>query len=63
MKIDDIRAEVNRAQKEEFLALLRSTERDGIENLIDYLEKAMADYVENQDRIRHISTHDWRFRK
>ena len=38
MKIDDIRAEVNRAQKEEFLALLRSTERDGIENLIEYLE-------------------------
>lgn len=32
-------------------------------HLIDYVEKAMADYVENQDRIRHISTHDWRFRK
>lgn len=32
-------------------------------HLIDYLEKAMADYVEIQDRIRHISTYDWRFRK
>ena len=31
--------------------------------LIDYLEETMADYVENQDRIRHISIHDWRFRK
>ena len=33
-----IRAEVNRAQKEEFISLLRKTEREGIENLIDYLE-------------------------
>ena len=32
-------------------------------HLIDYLEEAMAAYVENQDRIRHISIHDWRFRK
>lgn len=32
-------------------------------HLIDYLEKAMADYVENQDRIRHISIHDWGFGK
>ena len=32
-------------------------------HLINYLEEAMADYVVNQDRIRHISTHDWRFRK
>ncbi len=38
MTIDQIRAEVNRAQKEEYIALLRSTERDGIENLINYLE-------------------------
>ena len=38
MTIDQIRDEVNRAQKEEFIALLRSTERDGIENLINYLE-------------------------
>ena len=38
MTTDQIRAEVNRAQKEEFIALLRSTERDGIENLINYLE-------------------------
>ena len=37
--------------------------RKAAARLIDYLEKAMADYVENQDRIRHISIHDWRFRK
>jgi hypothetical protein len=38
MNIDQIRAEVNMAQKAEFLSLLRSTEREGIENLIEYLE-------------------------
>ena len=38
MNIDQIRAEVNAAQKSEFISLLRSTERDGVENLIDYLE-------------------------
>ena len=38
MNTDMIRAEVNRAQKEEFISLLRKTEREGIENLIDYLE-------------------------
>ena len=38
MNIDQIRAEVNAAQKSEFISLLRSTERDGMENLIDYLE-------------------------
>ena len=28
--------------------------------LVDYLEESMAQYVESQDRIRHIATHDWR---
>ena len=28
--------------------------------LVDYLEESMAQYVESQDRIRHITTHDWR---
>ncbi|MBQ6053183.1 MAG: HD domain-containing protein [Clostridia bacterium] len=45
MTTDQIRAEVNRAQKEEFIALLRSTERDGIENLINYLENK-SDFFE-----------------
>lgn len=38
MNLDNIRAELNNSQKQEFISLLRSTERDGIENLIDYLE-------------------------
>lgn len=38
MSVDKIRMEINQKQKDEYLALLRSTERDGIENLIDYLE-------------------------
>ena len=29
--------------------------------LVDYLEESMARYVESQDRIRHITTLDWRF--
>ena len=29
--------------------------------LFDYLEESMAQYVESQDRIRHITTLDWRF--
>lgn len=29
--------------------------------LVDYLEESMAHYVESQDRIRHITTLDWRF--
>lgn len=29
--------------------------------LVDYLEESMAQYVESQDQIRHITTLDWRF--
>ena len=29
--------------------------------LVDYLEESMAQYVESQDRIRHITTLVWRF--
>ena len=29
--------------------------------LVDYLEESMAQYVESQDRIRHITTLDRRF--
>ena len=29
--------------------------------LVDCLEESMAQYVECQDRIRHITTLDWRF--
>lgn len=29
--------------------------------LVDYLEESMTRYVESQDRIRHITTLDWRF--
>ena len=29
--------------------------------LVDYLEESMAQYVESQDRIRHLTTLDWRF--
>ena len=29
--------------------------------LVDYLEESMTQYVESQDRIRHITTLDWRF--
>ena len=32
-------------------------------HLVEYLEETMAQYVESQDRIRHITTLDWRFRK
>ena len=42
MNLDNIRAELNNSQKQEFISLLRSTERDGIENLIDYLENKSA---------------------
>ncbi len=38
MNMDQIRAQINNAQKQEFIDLLRSTGRDGIEKLIDYLE-------------------------
>lgn len=31
--------------------------------LVNYLEETMAQYVESQDRIRHITTLDWRFRE
>ena len=31
-------------------------------HFVEYLEEAMAQYVESQDRIRHINTLDWRFR-
>ena len=31
-------------------------------HLFGYLEESMAQYVESQDRIRHITTIDWRFR-
>ena len=30
-------------------------------HLVDYLEESMAQYVESQDRIHHITTLDWRF--
>ena len=29
---------------------------------VEYLEETMAQYVESQDRIRHVTTLDWRFR-
>jgi len=38
MSITENRDEINKAQHEEFVRLLRSTEREGIDKLIDYLE-------------------------
>ena len=34
--------------------------KKALAQLVDYLEESMAQYVESQDRIRHITTHDWR---
>ena len=34
--------------------------KHAVAQLIHYLEETMAQYVESQDRIRHITTHDWR---
>lgn len=36
-------------------------QKKAVAHLVDYLEESMAKYVEYQDRIRHISTRDWRF--
>ena len=36
--------------------------KNAMVHLIGYLEETMAQYVEDQDRIRHITTLDWRFR-
>lgn len=35
--------------------------KKALDHLVDYLEESMAQYVESQDRIRHITTLDWRF--
>lgn len=35
--------------------------KKALANLVYYLEETMAEYVESQDRIRHITTLDWRF--
>ena len=34
--------------------------KHAVAHLVYYLEETMAQYVESQDRIRHITTHDWR---
>ena len=36
--------------------------KKALAQLVDYLEESMAQYVESQDRIRHVTTLDWRFR-
>lgn len=35
--------------------------KKALAHLVDYLEESMAQYVDYQDRIRHITTLDWRF--
>ena len=35
--------------------------KNAMARLAGYLEETMAEYVESQDRIRHINTMDWRF--
>lgn len=34
--------------------------KKAVAHLVDYLEESMANYVEYQDRIRHITTLNWR---
>ena len=36
--------------------------KHAVAHLIHYLEETMAQYVESQDRIRHVTTLDWRVR-
>ena len=56
MKPDEIRAELNRAQKEEFISLLRSTERDGIEKLKE--SKKTGDLTEDDLKIAEKKMQD-----
>ena len=35
--------------------------KKALAHLIECLEEAMAQYIESQDRIRHITTLNWRF--
>ena len=41
----------------------RKDMKKALTHLVDYLEESMAQYVESQDRIHHITTHDWRSRE
>ena len=34
--------------------------KKALAHLVFYFEESMAQYVENQDRIRHITTLDWK---